>query len=53
MGTAVGWVTGMFGKWQLEADLQQWKSQMAKPAWPSKPQRRKVPIDGMTYELNI
>ena len=38
---------------QLEADLQQWKSQMAKPAWPSKPQRRNVPIDGMTYELNI
>ena len=38
---------------QLEADLLQWKSQMAKPAWPSKPQRRKVPIDGMTYELNI
>jgi len=38
---------------QLEKDLQQWKSQMAKPAWPSKPQRRKVPIDGMTYELNI
>jgi len=38
---------------QLEADLQQWKSRMAKPAWPSKPQRRKVPIDGMTYELNI
>jgi len=38
---------------QLEAELQQWKTQMAKPAWPSKPQRRKVPIDGMTYELNI
>jgi len=38
---------------QLDKDLQQWKSQMAKPAWPSKPQRRKVPIDGMTYELNI
>ena len=38
---------------QLEKDLQQWKTQMAKPAWPSKPQRRKVPIDGMTYELNI
>ena len=38
---------------QLEMELKQWKAQMAKPAWPSKPQRRKVPIDGMTYELNI
>ena len=38
---------------QLEQELQQWKSQMAKPAWPSKPQRRKVLIDGMTYEQNI
>lgn len=38
---------------QLERDLQVWKSQMAKPAWPSKPNRRKVPIDGMTYEMNI
>jgi arylsulfatase A-like enzyme len=38
---------------QLEEYLQRWKSQMAEPAWPSKPQRRKVLIDGMTYEQNI
>lgn len=38
---------------QLEMELQQWKAQMAPPAWPSKPQRRKVPVDDMIYELNI
>ena len=38
---------------KLEKMLQQWKSRMRKPAWPSKPNRRKVPIDGMTYEMNI
>ena len=38
---------------QLEEELRRWKSQMAQPAWPSKPQRRKVLIDGMIYELNI
>jgi len=38
---------------QLEMELQQWKVQLTKPAWPSKPQRRKVPVDDMIYELNI
>lgn len=38
---------------QLEAELRQWKSEMKPPAWPSKPNRRKVPIDNMTYEINI
>lgn len=30
-----------------------WQSQMREPAWPSKPQRRKVNVDGLIYELNI
>lgn len=38
---------------QLEQELANWKSQMAKPAWPSKPNRRQVPVDGMIYETNI
>jgi arylsulfatase A-like enzyme len=38
---------------QLEQELQHWKSRMAAPAWPSKPTRRKLQIDGMTYEQNI
>ena len=38
---------------RLEKALSKWQSQMAKPAWPSKPNRRQLPIDGMTYELNI
>lgn len=38
---------------QLEALLKEWQDQMSLPAWPSKPQRRKVPVDGGIYELNI
>ena len=38
---------------QLERLLDTWQKQMAAPAWPSKPQRRRVPIDGQTYEINI
>ncbi len=38
---------------QLQKSHRRWQSQMAKPAWPSKPRRRKVPVDEMTYELNI
>ena len=38
---------------KLEQEHQQWRSRMSSPAWPSKPRRRKVPIDGVTYELNI
>ena len=38
---------------QLEEEHERWSSQMAKPAWPSKPNRRKVPVDGMVYEMNI
>jgi len=37
---------------ELEQELQQWKSQMAKPAWPSSPDPSKVLIDGMNYEVN-
>ena len=38
---------------ELERVHKRWKSEMAEPAWPSKPKRRQVPIDGMIYELNI
>ena len=38
---------------QLEKSYQRWRSQMSKPAWPSKPNRRKVEVDGLVYELNI
>jgi len=38
---------------KMRQALDQWRSQMAAPAWPSKPQRRKVEIDGGIYELNI
>ncbi len=37
----------------LEQILRQWQNQMKQPAWPSKPNRRKVNIDGVPYELNI
>ena len=38
---------------QLETLYRDWRSQMSEPAWPSKPSRRKVEVDGMLYELNI
>lgn len=38
---------------QLERAHQAWRAEMKQPAWPSKPNRRKVPLDGMVYELNI
>ena len=38
---------------QLETLYRDWRSQMSEPAWPSKPNRRKIEIDGMLYELNI
>lgn len=38
---------------QLEQAYRNWRQQMKPPAWPSKPNRRKVPIDGMVYEMNI
>jgi len=38
---------------RLESELEGWKSEMHEPAWPSKPQRSKTPIDGMIYEMNI
>ncbi len=37
----------------LEQALGKWQRQMKPPAWPSKPNRRKVIIDGVPYELNI
>ncbi len=38
---------------RLEKAYQKWRSGMSKPAWPSKPNRRKVEVDGLTYEMNI
>lgn len=38
---------------QLESLLRQWQDEMSAPAWPSKPQRRRVTIDGGIYEQNI
>jgi len=38
---------------KLEDALNEWQNQMKPPAWPSKPNRRKVDIDGVPYELNI
>ena len=38
---------------QLETLYRDWRSQMSEPAWPSKPNRRKIEVDGMLYELNI
>jgi arylsulfatase A-like enzyme len=38
---------------RIENALRQWQSRMKPPAWPSKPNRRRVDIDGVPYELNI
>ena len=38
---------------QMQSELDNWESQLPQPAWPSKPRRRKVPVDGGIYELNI
>ncbi|MDE0767984.1 MAG: sulfatase [Opitutaceae bacterium] len=38
---------------RLERALNKWLGEMAPPAWPSKPTRKVVDIDGIPYELNI
>ncbi len=38
---------------ELEDGHRRWESKMKKPAWPSKPNRHRVPIDGLIYEMNI
>jgi hypothetical protein len=38
---------------KLQSEQNQWQAQMKPPAWPSKPRRRKVNVDGALYELNI
>ena len=38
---------------QLETLYHKWRSQMSEPAWPSKPNRRRVEVDGLVYEKNI
>ena len=37
----------------LERAYREWRSGMSEPAWPSKPNRRKVEVDGLVYEMNI
>ena len=37
---------------ELATDLARWKSMMAKPAWPSRPNHARIMIDGIEYELN-
>ena len=38
---------------QLQQALEEWQGLMQPPAWPSKPERRIIDIDGVPYELNI
>ena len=38
---------------KLEAALRRWQGEMKPPAWPSKPNRRKMEIDGIPWEMNI
>ena len=38
---------------QLETLYHEWRSHMNEPAWPSKPNRREVEVDGLSYEMNI
>jgi len=38
---------------RLEQAYRKWRSLMSKPAWPSKPNRRKFEVDGLVYEMNI
>lgn len=38
---------------ELEQAYMEWRAEMREPAWPSKPQRRKIEVDGLIYELNI
>ena len=38
---------------KLQAALRQWQNEMKPAAWPSKPNRRTIDIDGVPYVLNI
>lgn len=38
---------------RLEQAIREWQSRMKPPAWPSKPKRRIVEIDGVPYQVNI
>ena len=38
---------------ELEKLFNAWQQSVSAPAWPSKPNRRKVPVDGGIYEMNI
>ena len=38
---------------RLDAALNEWQGRMKPPAWPSKPNRRVIDVDGVPYQLNI
>lgn len=38
---------------QMGAAIKRWRDAMPDPAWPSKPQRRVIQVDGKPYQLNI
>ncbi len=38
---------------QLQQAYDDWRREMLEPAWPSKPRREEVQVDGLTYQLNI
>ena len=37
----------------MRAEIKKWRDAMPAPAWPSKPQRRLIQVDGKPYQLNI
>ena len=38
---------------QMRRKIESWRAAMPAPAWPSKPQRRIISVDGKAYQLNI
>ena len=38
---------------QMKDAIRRWRDSMPEPAWPSKPQRRIITVDGKPYQLNI
>ena len=38
---------------QMQRQIKDWRESMPAPAWPSKPQRRIISVDGKPYQLNI
>ncbi|MDB4750025.1 sulfatase-like hydrolase/transferase, partial [Rubripirellula sp.] len=38
---------------QMISEIRRWRESMPDPAWPSKPRRRIISVDGKPYQLNI